>query len=107
METHDILRVLRARYGGVEASDVLVQFARIELERPDALAWMQNGKPNNMARNNLKYLRIDVQKREAMRAAWNRPVVWPAILIALLVIASAVPAFLAYRRRERMAAKPA
>jgi DNA mismatch repair ATPase MutS len=44
MDTHDIQRVLRARYGGVEASDVLVQFARIELERPDALAWMQNGK---------------------------------------------------------------
>jgi hypothetical protein len=44
METHDIQRVLRARYGGVEASDVLVQFARIELERPDALVWMQNGK---------------------------------------------------------------
>ncbi|HEU4324799.1 MAG TPA: DNA mismatch repair protein MutS [Roseiflexaceae bacterium] len=44
METHDILRVLRARYGGVEASDVLIQFARIELERPDALVWMQNGK---------------------------------------------------------------
>lgn len=44
MATHDIQRVLRARYGGVEASDVLVQFARIELERPDALVWMQNGK---------------------------------------------------------------
>src|SRR5215216_2226425 len=44
METRDIQRVLRARYGGVEASDVLIQFARIELERPDALAWMQNGK---------------------------------------------------------------
>src|ERR1041385_7667539 len=44
METHDIQRVLRARYGGVEASDILVQFARIELERPDALVWMQNGK---------------------------------------------------------------
>jgi DNA mismatch repair protein MutS len=44
METNDIQRVLRARYGGVEASDVLVQFARIELERPDAMAWMQNGK---------------------------------------------------------------
>jgi hypothetical protein len=42
--THDIQRVLRARYGGVAASDVLVQFARIELERPDALTWMQNGK---------------------------------------------------------------
>ncbi len=44
MATHDIQRVLRARYGGVEASDVLVQFGRIELERPDALVWMQNGK---------------------------------------------------------------
>jgi DNA mismatch repair protein MutS len=44
MQIHDIQRVLRARYGGAEASDVLVQFARIELERPDALVWMQNGK---------------------------------------------------------------
>src|SRR5215217_5309101 len=44
METDTIQRVLRARYGGVEASDVLVQFARIERERPDALTWMQNGK---------------------------------------------------------------
>src|SRR5215213_2534810 len=44
METHDIQRVLRARYRGIEASDVLIQFARIELERPDALVWMQNGK---------------------------------------------------------------
>lgn len=44
METHNIQRVLQARYGGAEASDVLIQFARIELERPDALAWMQNGK---------------------------------------------------------------
>jgi oligopeptide transport system substrate-binding protein len=70
-------------------------------------AWMQNGKPNNMARNNLKYLRVDVEKREAMRRQWNRPVVWPAVLIFLLVVASAIPAVLAYRRRERMAARPA
>jgi ABC-type oligopeptide transport system substrate-binding subunit len=70
-------------------------------------AWMQNGKPNNMARNNLKYLRVDVERREAMRREWNRPVVWPFILITLALIVSAVPAFLAYRRRERMAARPA
>ena len=44
LEPHAIQRVLRARYGGTEASDVLVQFARIELERPDALVFMQNGK---------------------------------------------------------------
>lgn len=44
METHDIQRVLRARYGGVEATDIMVQFGRIEVERPDALVMMQNGK---------------------------------------------------------------
>lgn len=33
MEIHDIQRVLRARYGGATASDILVQFARIELGR--------------------------------------------------------------------------
>jgi ABC-type transport system substrate-binding protein len=70
-------------------------------------AWMLNGKPNNMARNNLKYLRVDVAKREAMRREWNRPVVWPFVLLIVLLAASAVPAVIAYRRRERMAATPA
>jgi len=60
-----------------------------------------------MARNNMKYLRIDAQKRAELRAAWNRPVLWPlAIIVALLVIFS-LPALLSYRRRERMAARPA
>ena len=70
-----------------------------------AHAWMGNGKPNNMARNNIKYLRVDIDKRAALRRESNRPVLWPAALILVLLIASAVPAFLAYRRRERMAAR--
>ena len=72
-----------------------------------AHAWLMNGKPNNMARNNLKYVRVDVAQRAALRRAWNRPVVWPALLALLALAASAVPAFLIYRRRERMAARPA
>jgi ABC-type transport system substrate-binding protein len=35
--------------------------------------WFQNLKPNLMANNNLKYLRLDTQKREEMREKWNRP----------------------------------
>jgi ABC-type transport system substrate-binding protein len=70
-------------------------------------SWLGNDKPNTMARNNLKYLKIDPQKRAEMRAAWNRPVLWPLALIVLVLIASAVPAVLSYRRRERMAARPA
>ena len=70
-------------------------------------SWIANDKPNTMARNNMKYLRIDPQKRAELRAAWNRPVLWPlAIIVALLVIFS-LPAVVSYRRRERMAARPA
>jgi len=70
-------------------------------------SWIANDKPNTMARNNLKYLKIDAQKRAGLRAEWNRPLLWPIAAIALLLVASAVPAVIGYRRRERMAAKPA
>jgi ABC-type transport system substrate-binding protein len=72
-----------------------------------AHAWVMNGKPNNMARNSLKYVRVDVEKRAALRSEWNQPVLWPAALILLVLVGSAVPAFLAWRRRERTAARAA
>jgi ABC-type transport system substrate-binding protein len=68
-------------------------------------AWVMNGKPNNMARNNLKYLRADVEERARMRREWNQPVLWPAALVLVVLVVSAVPAVMSYRRRERMAAK--
>jgi peptide/nickel transport system substrate-binding protein len=70
-------------------------------------SWISNDKPNTMARNNMKYLRIDPQKRAELRAAWNRPVLWPLTLVLLVLVVSAIPALVGYRRRERMAARPA
>jgi hypothetical protein len=70
-------------------------------------AWLLNAKPNDMAGNTMKYLRLDVERRAAARAEWNRPVLWPALLLALALVGSAVPAVRTYRRRERMAARPA
>jgi oligopeptide transport system substrate-binding protein len=72
-----------------------------------AHSWVKNGKPNNMARNSLKYLRIDVEKRAALRREWNRPLLWPVLLLLALLVAGSVPAFVSYRRRERMAARRA
>jgi ABC-type transport system substrate-binding protein len=69
-------------------------------------AWLANVKPNQMARNGLKFHRLDTQRREAARAEWNRPVVWPLALIAGVVFLTAIPAVRAYRRRERAAARP-
>jgi hypothetical protein len=72
-----------------------------------AHAWMMNGKPNNMARNSLKYVRVDVDKRAGMRREWNRPLLWPVLLLLVVLVAGSVPAFISYRRREHVAAKPA
>jgi ABC-type transport system substrate-binding protein len=69
--------------------------------------WVGNLKPNNMARNSLKYLKVDAEKRALLRRGWNQPVLWPLVLIALVLAATAVPAVVSYRRRERMAARPA
>ncbi|MBL8384354.1 MAG: ABC transporter substrate-binding protein [Burkholderiales bacterium] len=50
-----------------------------------AHSWVANGKPNQMARNGLKYQRVDHVLRAQKRAEWNRPVVWPfALLVAAL-----------------------
>jgi ABC-type transport system substrate-binding protein len=69
-------------------------------------SWISNDKPNTMARNNLKYLRIDPQKRAEMRAAWNHPVLWPLVIIVAVLVIFSLPAVVSYRRRERMAARP-
>jgi hypothetical protein len=72
-----------------------------------AHAWVRNVKPNQMARNGLKFLHVDTIMREERRAAWNRPDLWPIILVLAALVAAAVPAVRAYRRRERAAARPA
>jgi ABC-type transport system substrate-binding protein len=70
-------------------------------------SWLSNDKPNNMARNNMKYLKVDVEKRAALRREWNKPLLWPVGLVVLLLAVSAIPAVVSYRRRERLAARPA
>jgi len=69
--------------------------------------WLANAKVNEMSGNNLKYLRVDAQRREAMRREWNRPVLWPLAAGLALLAAVVVPAFVLHRRRERAAARPA
>jgi len=69
--------------------------------------WLHNAKPNDMAGNTLQYLRLDLAERSAKRAEWNRPLLWPLGLFLLVLLLSGLPAWMSYRRRERMAARPA
>ncbi len=68
-------------------------------------AWYQNYKPNLMANNGLKYLRIDAALRAERRAEWNRPIYWPLALGLVLFIALLWPALRAYRLRMRSPAR--
>ncbi len=70
-------------------------------------AWYHNAKPNLMAHNTLMYRRIDPALREKLRAEWNRPVLWPLWLLFGILVLSLVPAFVAWRRRERASAREA
>lgn len=67
-------------------------------------AWYYNAKPNLMARNTLKYKRIDPELRARRRAEWNRPVLWPVFALALIFVISILPAARAYRRKQRATA---
>lgn len=52
--------------------------------------WVKNAKPTQMIRNNVQFMRIDVPTRVAKIAEWNRPIVWPVILIVAFVLAGIV-----------------
>jgi len=67
-------------------------------------AWVFNQKPNLMARNGLKYQRIDPLLRQEKRREWNAPVLWPIYAGLGVLILAITTAGVAYRRRERRAA---
>lgn len=63
--------------------------------------WLYNRKPGKIVRNTLKYQRVDVSQRERLRAEWNRPILWPLVLVGLLGALVVAPAVMHYRRREQ------
>ena len=63
--------------------------------------WYHHTKPNLMANNALKYKRIVPEQRYSLRREWNQPVLWPIVMLSLIFAVSLVPAWLAYKRRER------
>jgi len=63
--------------------------------------WVKNVKPNPMANNNMKYVRIDAAERERLRYAWNRPDYTPVIVIAAIIMIGFLPAIISKIRTGR------
>ena len=66
-----------------------------------AQRWVHNYHPAILIRDPGRYLRLDVPDRVAALQAWNRPVWWPLVLMALVVVALVWAARRTLRRRER------
>ena len=62
--------------------------------------WVFNGKPSNIIRDQLAYLRIDPALRQAKIKEWNQAVVWPLVLAPFLFLLLAIPAWRGWKKRQ-------
>jgi hypothetical protein len=63
--------------------------------------WYGNVKPNDLARNSIKYKTIDTAKRDEARKEWNRPEWWPIPVLLIALVLFVWPAWAAWKRREQ------
>lgn len=67
--------------------------------------WYGNSKPNFMANNTLKYKKVDPVLRYQKRQAWNKPVLWPIIVLVIVMIAVIIPAIFIFIRKEHTSSR--
>jgi len=63
--------------------------------------WVKNVKPNLMARNTLKYRRIDAARRATLRREWNAPVWWPVWTLGAALLITGWLARRSWRKRQQ------
>ncbi|WP_207386028.1 ABC transporter substrate-binding protein [Legionella gresilensis] len=68
--------------------------------------WLSLTKPNTISLNFLKYISIDVSLRNKFRLLWNKPILWPLLVIILvLFLLLILPIFLVYRQTQKQSAR--
>lgn len=63
--------------------------------------WVGNTKPNSMANNTMKYVRLDTAGRNELRRSWNRPN-WPLLVAAIAIFAAVLATGIGYARRRAL-----
>ena len=55
--------------------------------------WVGNVKPGPLVNDRLMYMKVDPALRAARIAEWNRPIWWPVVALALLLVVAVIPAW--------------
>jgi ABC-type transport system substrate-binding protein len=63
--------------------------------------WLSNVKPFGMSFPMVKYQGLDPARRAELRAAWNEPVLWPAVALGALAIALVIPGVVTFYRERQ------
>jgi ABC-type transport system substrate-binding protein len=63
-------------------------------------SWVGNGKPSIIIKDTAKFLRLDIERRTAALAEWNRPRTWPLAVLPLALLFIGWPAWRLWRERE-------
>jgi ABC-type transport system substrate-binding protein len=63
--------------------------------------WLRNVKPFGMSFPMIKYQALDPVRRAELRAAWNEPVLWPAVALAALAVALVIPGVVTFYRERQ------
>jgi ABC-type transport system substrate-binding protein len=67
--------------------------------------WYKNAKTHAVSHNTWMYKRIDASQRRRLRTEWNKPVVLPIIMVAIILVLSLIPAIAVYRRKVHSTVK--
>jgi len=62
--------------------------------------WVYNGKPSNIIRDQMSYLRIDPVLRRQKINEWNQAIWWPIWVIPFLIFVLVWPAYRVWSRRQ-------
>ncbi len=62
--------------------------------------WVFNGKPSNIIRDQMSYLRVDPVLRRQKINEWNQPIGWPIVLLPFLVFLLVWPAYRVWSKRQ-------
>jgi len=115
-EFDDLFRQMRGLADGPARQQLIVRMiARLRRDAPWVWgfhpqayslqqAWVQPSKPNLMARNTMKYRRLDPALRVAHQRAWNAPQLTVLLLSVAGFVICLVPALLGQRRRRNATA---